>query len=226
MPEFDLDHLKKAWQDQPVGRQYDTSEIVDMLNQKSRNYVKYIFWISVVEFLFFLSLTVFYVFSSQENNSFLNILERLGVDINDQIHADFEHLYFVIKVVSLVVTAFFVVRFYQNYRKIRIESTLKKFILQIIRFKKTVNAFILTNILLIIVITIVLIYFVLHTLSAQQIDLDSATLSGLIIGFVVSFILCLVLVWAYYRLVYGIIMGRLSNKLKQLEDIEKEKITE
>lgn len=53
MPEFDLDNFKKTWQEQPVQEKYDNTEILQMLNKKSRNYVKYIFWISVVELLFF-----------------------------------------------------------------------------------------------------------------------------------------------------------------------------
>ena len=43
MPEFDLDSLKKTWQEQPVQPKYDDKEILQMLNRKSRNYIKYIF---------------------------------------------------------------------------------------------------------------------------------------------------------------------------------------
>jgi hypothetical protein len=50
--DFDIDDLKKSWQEQKVPEVYETSEIEAMLNKKSRNYVKYIFWISLVEFLF------------------------------------------------------------------------------------------------------------------------------------------------------------------------------
>jgi hypothetical protein len=52
--DFDIDDLKKSWQEQKVTEVYETSEIEAMLNKKSRNYVKYIFWISLLNFYFLL----------------------------------------------------------------------------------------------------------------------------------------------------------------------------
>ena len=46
MPNFDLDNLKSTWQKQLVENKYNDNEILKMLNKKSRNYMKYIFWIS------------------------------------------------------------------------------------------------------------------------------------------------------------------------------------
>ena len=40
MPDFDLDNLKKTWQEQKVQPKYDNTEIIQMLNKKSRNYVR------------------------------------------------------------------------------------------------------------------------------------------------------------------------------------------
>jgi hypothetical protein len=54
---------------------YNTSEIEGMLNKKSTNYVKYIFWISLAEFLFF-AIVGIYIFSTQRSNSFTNILKN------------------------------------------------------------------------------------------------------------------------------------------------------
>ena len=65
--DFDIDDLKKSWQEQKVPEVYQTSEIEAMLNKKSRNYVKYIFWISLVEFLFFALLSIYTIFSSNNN---------------------------------------------------------------------------------------------------------------------------------------------------------------
>ena len=67
MPEFDLDSFKKTWQEQPVQKKYDDNEILKMLNRKSRNYVKYIFWISVAEFLLFSVMGIFYFFQNDWN---------------------------------------------------------------------------------------------------------------------------------------------------------------
>lgn len=220
MPEFDLDSFKKTWQEQPVQPKYNDNEILKMLNNKSRNYMKYIFWISVVEFLFFSVLGVFYLIQSNDSDSFLNILEKMGVHKNSQLVTKLDNIYLIVKILSLVVTGFFVFKFYQNYRKIRIEEDLKLFIIRIITFKKTVNAFILTNIGLLLILISALIGFTFYILNAQNIELNASTFTGFIVGIIVSTILCVILIWVYYRLVYGIIMSRLDKNLNQLKEIE------
>lgn len=222
MPDFDIDSLKKTWQEQEVQPKYNNSSILEMLNKRSRNYVKLIFWISVVEFLFFLGISIFYIFRSEESNSFVNILARLGVEITPKIEMDFSHLFFALKVVSLLVTAFFILKFYLSYRKINVEANLKKLITQIINFRKTVNLFILTNILLLIFFTGLLTGFVLMTVRAQHIALESPTIIGFMIGIVISTAVCVLLIWLYYRVLYGIILRRLGKDLAQLQEMDRE----
>lgn len=220
MPEFDLDSFKKTWQEQPVKPKYDNNEILKMLNKKSRNYMKYIFWISVVEFLFFSVLGVFYLIQSNESDSFLSILEKMGVHRDSQLVTKLDNIYLIVKILSLVVTGFFVLKFYQNYRKIKIEEDLKLFIIRIITFKKTVNAFILTNIGLLLVLMSAFIGFTFYIINIQNIEVSNSTLIGFLVGFIIGTILCVSLIWVYYRLVYGIIMNRLDKNLNQLKEIE------
>lgn len=220
MPEFNLDQYKKTWQEQPVEQKYNNAEIVKMLNKKSTNYIKYIVWISVLEFSFILFITIYYLFKGNASQSYLNILEKLGVKNNPEIVMNFEHIYFAMKIFILIITAIFVVIFLLNYLKIKVESNLKKFILQILKFKKTVNLFILTNILLLIFYTVVLTAFVFTTLKNQNIDLPRETSIGLLVGLLISTLLSVTLIWLYYRVVYGIIMKRLGTHLKQLQEIE------
>lgn len=220
MPEFDLDSFKKTWQEQPVKPKYDNNEILKMLNKKSRNYMKYIFWISVVEFLFFSVLGVFYLIQSNESDSFLSILEKMGVHRDSQLVTKLDNIYLIVKILSLVVTGFFVLKFYQNYRKIKIEEDLKLFIIRIITFKKTVNAFILTNIGLLLVLMSAFIGFTFYIIKIQNIEVSNSTLMGFLVGIIIGTILCVSLIWIYYRLVYGIIMSRLDKNLNQLKEIE------
>ena len=220
MAEFDLDHLKKTWQEQEVQPKYDSPQIEEMLNKSSRNYVKYILWISIAEFLVILGLNFYYSFIGDDSESFMNILGKLGIENTVDLQADFAHLYFVLKVFSLALTGVFVVLFYQNYKKINVESNLKKFILQIISFKKTVNIFILANILLLVFFTAVLTVFTFYILSQQHIQLSHPTLIGFIVETVLMTILSIVLIWLYYRIVYGIIMKRLGKNLDELKKME------
>ncbi|MBW8523118.1 beta-carotene 15,15'-monooxygenase [Chryseobacterium chendengshani] len=220
MPEFDLDSFKKAWQEQPVQQKYDNNEILNMLNRKSRNYMKYIFWISVAEFSFFTIFGLFYILQNKESNTFLTSLQKLGVEKNHELETNLDSIYLIIKIVSLLVTGYFVIQFYQNYRKIKVEEDLKIFITRIINFKKTVNAFIVTNIVLFVLFTATFTVFVFYVLNDQNIQITASAKTGFIIGILISTLLCIFLIWIYYRLVYGIIMKRLDKNLKQLKEIE------
>ncbi|SFN12891.1 hypothetical protein SAMN05421594_1210 [Chryseobacterium oleae] len=220
MPDFDLDSFKKTWQEQPVQPKYDSTEILQMLNRKSRNYVKYIFWISVLEFLFFSVLGLFYFFQDEESDSFRKILEKLGAQEAPEIETNFDHAYLAIKIISLLITAYFVLKFYQNYRKIKIEENLKGLIIRIIKFKKTVNAFILISIALLVAFMFVFTAFIFYVLNSQNVQPSNSNLIIVIIGIIVSTVLCVLLIWFYYRLVYGIIIRKLDRNLKQLKDID------
>lgn len=220
MPEFDLDSFKKTWQEQPVQPKYGDNEILKMLNKKSRNYVKYIFWISVAEFLFFTAVGLFFVIQDKEANSFLKIMERLGVHKTAKLEITLDSIYLVLKILSLSITAYFVYKFYQNYKGIKIEENLKKFILKIINFKKTVNAFILINIVLLIAFTSIFTIFVFYIINTQNIEVTNSTLISFVIAIVVSTILTVLMVWIYYRVVYGIIIRKLDKNLKQLKEID------
>lgn len=224
MPEFDLDSFKKTWQEQPVQEKYDYNEILQMLNKKSRNYVKYIFWISVFEFLFFTLIGLFYIIQGKESNSFINILTKLGVQRTSELENTFDNIYLVLKVLSLAITAYFVFKFYQNYKVVKIEENLKKFILQIITFKKTVNAFILINIALLITFTSIFTIFVFYILNTQNVEITNSTLIGFVAGIIISTVFTVIMVWLYYRVVYGIIIKKLDKNLTQLKEIDSQEI--
>lgn len=220
MPEFDIDQLKKAWQTQNARPQYDKSDIEKMLNKKSRNYVKYILWISIAEFAVILLINLYYLFLGDDTSSFLSTIQKLGIKKTFEVEKNFAHLYFGLKTVSLSITGIFVLLFYRNYCRINVESNLKKFILQVIRFKRTVQAFILVNILLLIVYTAILTWFIFRVVAAQQVVMSSSTMWSFIAGLVIMLIISGGIILLYYRLVYGIIMGRLDRNLHQLKEIE------
>ena len=220
MPEFDLDNFKKTWQEHEIQPKYNTDEIESMLNKSSRNYVKYILGISIAEFLVILGMNLYYLFLGDDTDSYMNILEKLGVKNSADLAENLSHLYFGLKLISLALTAFFIIKFYQNYKRIKIESNLKKLIIQIIKFKKTVNYFIIANISLIVLYTIVLGIFTFWTLSHQNIKLTHPTLIGFYVGLVLMMALSVILIWVYYRIVYGIILKKLGKNLEELQKIE------
>ena len=220
MPEFDLDSFKESWQQQPVQPKYDTSEIESMLNKSSRNYVKYILWISLVEFVLILGANLYYTFLGEDTADLVSVLGKLGIDNSDQFQNTLTQLYLALKMVSLALTGIFVYLFYQNYRKINVEANLKKLILQIIKFKKTVQLFILANIVLVILFTLILGIFTFSVLAQQNIELTNPTIIGFVTGLLLTMGISVVLIWIYYRVVYGFILRRLGKNLEQLQNIE------
>ncbi|SFI56208.1 beta-carotene 15,15'-monooxygenase [Halpernia frigidisoli] len=222
MSDFNLDDLKKSWQQQDSQSKYAPSEISQMLHKKSRNYVKYIFYISAVEFLIFFGLSIFYIFKAENDSSFLNILKKLGVTPTSELQQSFSHLYIGLKIVSLIITAYFVVQFYLNYKKIKIQDNLKLLILQIVKFRKTVNAFIFTNIALLILFMVVSTVFIFNIFTTQNISLSHPTLIAFLIGLTLTTLLAVGLIWIYYKIVYGIIMRRLGRNLSELQKIDSE----
>ncbi|MFC4685902.1 MAG: hypothetical protein BGO86_14555 [Chryseobacterium sp. 36-9] len=221
--DFDIDSLKKSWQDQVISDDYNQEEIEVMLNKKSRNYVKYILWISVAEFVIFGIINFIALFSNSFHTDFTNILNKLQIKNQNEVEFSLDKIYNVMKIASLVITGVFVVIFYSNYKKINVESNLKKFIIHIIKFKKTVNLFIFSNILLLFLFIGSFTAFIIFTIKKQNIQIDNPTFWGLITGVIFSLLVCIVLILLYYKIAYGIILKRLSKNLKQLETIDSQK---
>ncbi|WP_312421888.1 beta-carotene 15,15'-monooxygenase [Epilithonimonas sp.] len=221
--DFDIDSLKKSWQEQLISDGYNQDEIEVMLNKKSRNYVKYILWISVAEFLVFGVINFITIFSGDFHTDLTNILNKLQIRNQPEVEFSLDKIYNSMKILSFFITGIFVVVFYLNYKKIDVESNLRKFIIHIIKFKKTVNLFIFSNVLLLVLFIGSLISMLTVTIRRQNIHVDNPTFWSLIIAVSLSLLISIVLILLYYKVAYGIILKRLSKNLKQLEKIDSEK---
>ncbi|MFB9119987.1 beta-carotene 15,15'-monooxygenase [Bergeyella porcorum] len=216
MPDFDIDSLKQQWQAQKISNPYSHSEILNLLNKKSRNYVKYILWVSVIEFLIILGSHLLV----DKHHSFFKIMENLDITVTDTLVQQYNTIYITMQVVSLLVTGFFIFKFYFGYKGIKIEENLKQFILKIIYFRKTVNLFIFINIVLFIIYVITLVGFVIGYSSFQNIEIESARALRFIVALSIGIGLCIALALIYYRIVYGILVKRLGKNLKQLQEMD------
>lgn len=220
MREFDIDKLKSQWQQQSVSDRYDSTEILKMLNYKSKNYVKYVLWISMVEFLCVLILNVWHMIHDGGARNIIHILEVVGLKETQALKTTFNSIYGVLKFVSLSVTAYFVFLFYYGFKKIRVEANLKQFMIHIIKFRKNMNQFIMVNILFLVVFIAIFAWFIFHTVSVQNLVLDGRKTLFFFLSFILVTMFCVFLIFGYYRLVYGGLMKKLEKNLKQLEAIE------
>ncbi len=221
--DFDIDDLKSVWQNQKVEDAYQQSDIEAMLNTKSRNYVKYLLWISLLEFFIFITLLIYSLVSKDDHVNFREILSRLHLQNQNEILHTMDKIYLVIKILSLSLTGIFVYLFYKSYRKISVEDNLKQFILRIISFKRKVNAFIIINVILLVVYIVSFSIYLSIVMGEQSVQLSETTKLGFIIGIIVALLLSILLIILYYKIFYGILLKRLSKNLEQLRLIETEK---
>ncbi|MCO7318534.1 hypothetical protein OKE80_04150 [Riemerella anatipestifer] len=218
MPNFDIDKMKEVWKEQPKPT-YDNQQIEQMLNRKSRNYVKTIFWISVAEFLIILAFNIYGFCSVKREPALLNVFNKMNIKIGTHLIENYHNIELFIKGASLILTLLFVLLFYYSYQTISIESNLKKFITQIIKFRRIVNAFILANLAMFLVIMLGYLVEIIYLAYVQNVSFSEPKFLVFLVSYIVSIFLGVGFIWLYYRLIYGIIIKRLNEKLKQLQNL-------
>jgi len=210
----ELELLKKDWkmreQKQP---QLSYDDIYTMLFKKSTSIVKWIFIISIAELIFWTGLSFFTPKSSYE------ILERFGVS----------QILWMTNIINYLVFIGFIYLFYKNYTAIKVTDSTKQLINSIIKTRKTVRYFVFYNVAvfaLILIFINILYYFksdVLMEIIGEKygkIKDAAAFLNNFFIIQIVLGVFMLGLLLLFYRLVYGILLRRLKNNLKELEKIE------
>ncbi|WP_124640080.1 MULTISPECIES: beta-carotene 15,15'-monooxygenase [Amniculibacterium] len=222
MADFDIDNFKKDWQAQDKKRLYNSSEILEILNHKSKNYVKYIFWISLAEFILFSGITLYYAIWGEGGESLLNITKKIGLNDTNIMKANIAHLDFGMKILNLLITGYFVILFYKNYKKISVQSNIKQFIIQILEFKKTVRYFILTNIVILVIFNLLISIIIFNNIQSQDLHLQSYNWWMLILSIVFTTLFSILLIYIYYKVLYGIILKKLSKNLDQLKEIDQQ----
>ncbi|MGV4415242.1 beta-carotene 15,15'-monooxygenase [Chryseobacterium sp. T1] len=223
LDDFDIDQLKNTWQNQKVEDAYAQSDIEAMLNKKSKSYVKYILWVSIAEFIIFGVVNILRFFSRGNESEFETILSKLNLHNEQEIILSMDRYYYIIKLTSLLLTGVFVILFYKGYKKINVESNMKNFIQQIFKFKKSVNAFITCNVVLLILFLASFGIYLSIVMKQQNEHVSGSSMIGILTGTVVALLLTVVLILFYYRLVYGILLKRLSKTMTQLKQLEAEK---
>lgn len=209
----ELELLKKDWQNKEEHLpklSYD--EIYKMIWKKSSSIVKWIFYISIIEFMFWIILG---------NIPFKGDDQLASTKYTNLIASIFEYI-------SYAITLFFVVKFYLNYRKITTDDSSRKLIKNILKVRKTVMQYVWTSLSLVgISLFILMTEMVFFEPDFRQIidKASSAEYPWLIyILFFVSLLILMAvvvgLIWLFYRLVYGILLKRLNANYKELKKLE------
>ncbi|MFY8097311.1 MAG: hypothetical protein ACOVMH_05790 [Flavobacterium sp.] len=202
----ELELLKKDWKKKEQQfKQVSEQDIYHMLHQSSSSIVKWIFIISIIEFLIFrlLDFTLFF------DEAFINRLKSY-------------HIYDIEKVatvINFIVLIGFIIYFYKNLKNISTTSSVKKLMKDIIETRKIVKYYVWYNLAIAFVTGVIILFSQLKYDSNLSPLFEKHQLVVIFIGLSVIVLLVGVF-YLFYKLVYGILLKRLQNNYKELKKID------
>jgi hypothetical protein len=209
----ELDLLKKAWQkDTHTFEQVSETDIYKMLHTKSSSIVKWILVISIIEVLCWILLSVLW-----------NTDEYIK-----KIHAENTIIYFkILNFVNYAVILGFIYAFYKNYIKISTTASTKQLMHDILKTRRTVQYYVWYNLSMTFISMIIgfVIQFVFNPKMKMLADKiaqeDSYRTLCVTVGIMLLAIVIVVFVfWAFYKLLYGILLRKLNTNYKELKKID------
>ena len=210
----ELELLKKDWQKREADLpklSYD--QIYKMIWKKSSSIVKWIFYISILEFIFWAGINI--IFNDPDSIQELNDLH---------IHK----VIMVLNVVNYAIILYFIYKFYTNYKKISFTDSSKKLMSTILKVKRTVTQYVWFNLIIFTTYLIINMYGVLlygpegkEIVEAASQDGNSTAFWAMVIAVSVVFTaVILFLIWLFYKLLYGILLKRLRENYNELKKLE------
>mgnify|MGYP001818564612 CR=1 FL=1 len=209
-----LDLLKKDWQrkgEELPKLSYD--ELYKMIWKKSSSMVKWIFYISIIEFVFW---------------ALLNLLsyDKDSLAMEKEWHI-FEFST-VLTIINYVVLVFFIYMFYRNYKQIEVTDSASKLMKSILRVKRTVTQYVWFNIAIFCVSLGMFLYGSLR-FGKESVQIQEAASNAgnetlfwiMVAGTIIIVIAAIVvLIWLFYKLLYGILLNRLRANYRELKKLE------
>lgn len=198
----ELDFLKKDWKKQERNLpKYSKEKIYPMLLKKSTSLTKWIFVISIIEFLFWIGLDVL-----NHIMGYNDIIEEIKLTT----------FFKIISTINYAIIIVFIALYFRNFKKIRVTESIRKLMKQIIVVRNTVKCYIWINIGIFVVTFIVANYYTINNLTS----LDEANI-WLLIAIMSGIMLFMVaIIWLLYRVVYGILTRKLYKNYKALKQLE------
>ncbi len=209
-----LDLLKKDWnkEDNKYPKlTYD--EIYKMILKKSSSIVKWIFIISLLEFIFWFGIGFLL-----KGTSFSGKMEALDLDA----------ILIPISIISYIVIFYFFYLFYKNYRNISSTDSAKVLMENILKTRRTVRYYVIFNLISIVFGAVLGTYYAINH-DPEMIDkLQQASADGNQVAVYAIFIVTIILVLTFtigvlilfYWLIYGLLLRRLNHNYKELKKLE------
>ncbi|WP_375605207.1 hypothetical protein [Flavobacterium davisii] len=204
----ELDLLKKNWNNTNNFPKMTEENIYAMLHKNSSSAVKWIFIISVIEFL--LGIILSFSFSLNKNSKEDLFLEKIHLP---EIYLN------IVTGISYIVILYFIYNFYISYKKIEVLNSTKQLMKNIFIVRKIVKQYIIFNLSLFAIIHSYLFGYGVYIGISDHFNKNSATthLNEYIILMISIFISLLLtgLMIGIFLLIYNFLYGRLLRKLKK-----------
>lgn len=210
----ELDLLKKDWQNRE--HNYPTlsyDEIYKMIHAKSSNIVKWIFIISILEFVFWTFISFFL-----KDADFMERFEGYNM----------KGISLTLAIAGYIVLFYFFYLFFRNYRQISTTASIKALMENILRTRKTVKHYVAFNLIFLVISTVVVLYIQLDQDQTMIAQAQQAAADGemfkyyavIILSTVIGLALVIGLLLVFYWLIYGLLLKRLNRNYKELRKME------
>ena len=210
----ELDLLKKHWKkDEDSFEQVSEKQIYKMIHKSSSSIVKWIFIISILEFVLW-SVLSFCMKDGEVMRQF------------DAYHV--EHIMTPFMIIGYIGLAYFFFQFYMNYKKISATDNVQKLINTILKTRKKVYQYVWFNIIYAASSAIIVLFIqfnydqrVIEMIKMSEKNNSTILIYGIYIGITILFLALFVgCIWVFYRLVYGILLKRLYKNYQELKKID------
>ncbi|MUU77531.1 hypothetical protein [Winogradskyella endarachnes] len=207
----ELELLKKDWkQNEHQFETFSDTDIYKMSHKKSSSIVKTLFYISLAELVFWI------------------LINFLPFVVSDRLKAQLEEishswLYVSLNILSYGVIILFIYLLYNAHKAISVTDNAKKLMESILKTRKIIKYYVLYNLCIALISIPFSLYFSINEHPEMSDQLNNASTKELIIMSIVAVGLTAIflgLIWLFYKLIYGILIKRLTRNYQELKKLE------
>ena len=210
----ELELLKKDWQKKEQSYpKLSYNDIYNMLHKKSASIVKWIFIISILEFVLWTAVSFLF-----KDADFNQKFESYHV----------EAIMIPFMVLGYVILAYFFYLFFMNYRRISVTDNAKILMENILKTRRTVKQYVGFNLAYLAISVFLALGITFSKDESARDMIDKASASGELFKFYAVTILVVMAALAviiglfllFYYLIYGILLRRLNSNYEELKRME------
>lgn len=208
----ELDKLKKYWQKNDSNFQkLSKNDLYPMLWKKSSSIVKWLFYISIAELIFWILINVLPLFFSDPFTK--NMDEVFGNG----------SLMEILTIFSFAIILLFIYLLFKSYKTISVTDNAKKLMESILKTRKIIKYYVIYNLIMAGISLVIGAFFAINNdpkiadITAQN---GTKALTIFIVGMIIVAIAFLLFIWLFYKLIYGILLRRLNRNYKALQNMD------